>query len=299
MTAQLQASKRFFSAISTALVAVSLSGNIALAGDPFRKSNPQNIGTDTEMAFVLMFKGGNYKEAKNYLIKADGTEASEPLAHAMRASIAYTEEDWENVKLYADKTIETAEQLQTQNPLRGNLYLAVGHFLEGAYIYSQQKDPVSAMTKLQQVFQYLDTAEGIAPDDPELNLIKGYLDLIVSVNLPFSSPEDAIARFEKYASPDYLVDRGIAVAYRDLREYDKALSFAERALNAAPENPEILYLKGQILRKLGKNHHDLTKMKQAFSYFDLALKKQNQLPESLLVSLRHEHKVIQEEIQTF
>lgn len=281
-------------------IALSLWGNPTLAGDPFRKINPENIGEKTEAAFEAIFRQGNYKEAKNYLIEVDNTEeANEPLAHAMRASIAYTEKDWETLKTYASKTIETAERLKDQNPVRGNLYVAVGHFLEGAYIYTQQQDPVSALTKLQQVFQYLDAAEASAPDDPELNLIKGYLDLILSVNLPFSSPEQAIARFEKYASPDYLVDRGIAVAYRDLKEYDRALQFAEKALETAPENPELQYLKGQILRKQGKQNKDLGLMKQAFSYFDRALTKEAQLPEAVLIAVRHERKVLEKEMNEF
>jgi tetratricopeptide (TPR) repeat protein len=280
-------------------VAFSMWGTPTLAGDPFRTTNPENIGEKTEAAFEAIFRQGNYKEAKDYLLEADRSEASEPLAHAMRASIAYTEGDWETLKTYSSKTIETAEQLKDTNAVRGNLYLAVGHFLEGAYIYKQEQDPVSTLTKLQQVFQYLDTAEQESPEDPELNLVKGYLDLILAVNLPFSSPEQAIERFEKYAAPDYLVDRGIAVAYRDLNQYDKALPFAEKALLSAPDNPELLYLKGQILRKQGKQNNDLELLKQAISYFDKALEKQEQLPEAVPTAIRHEREKLEKEISEF
>jgi tetratricopeptide (TPR) repeat protein len=97
------------------------------------------------------------------------------------------------------------------------------------------------------VFQYLETAEKANPTDPELNLLKGYMDLILAVNLPFSSPQEAIERLETYGSPDYLVDRGIALAYRNLKQYDQALQFIDNALKATPNNPELMYLKGQIL----------------------------------------------------
>jgi len=300
MKGRLTASKRISLSASVALtMALSLWGSPTLAGDPFRQTNPHNIGAKTEAAFEAIFRKGNYKEAKNYLVEADRTEASEPLAYAIRASIAYTEKDWEALKIYASKTLETAEQLKESDPVRGNLYVAVGHFLEGAYIYKQQQDPVSALTKLQQVFQYLDAAEENAPEDPELNLVKGYLDLMLAVNLPFSSPEQAIDRFEQFAAPTYLVDRGLAVAYRDLKQYDKALPFAEKALEAAPENPELQYLTGQILRQQGKKNQDLELMKQAFSYYEQALAKQEQLPESILISLRHEREVLQQEMNDF
>lgn len=291
-----QISFTFSVALTTAL---SLWASPTLAGDPFRKSNPHNIGDNTEAAFNAIFRDGNYKEANAFLLEAKRTEANEPMAYAMLASVAYTNDDWENVKVYAQKTLETADRLKDGDPVRGNLYVAVGHFLEGAYIYKQNQDPVSALTKLQQVFQYLDAAEEKAPEDPELNLVKGFLDLILAVNLPFSSPEEAIARFEKFAAPDYLVDRGVAVAYRDLKQYDKALQFIGQALEITPENPELQYLKGQILRKHGKKNKDLAMMKEAFSYFEEAMKKQEQLPETIALSLRQEYEGIQQDIQRF
>jgi hypothetical protein len=41
----------------------------------------------------------------------------------------------------------------------------------------------------------------VDPNDPELNLITGYMDLMLAVNLPFSDPAQAIERLEKYGSP--------------------------------------------------------------------------------------------------
>ncbi|PSF38107.1 hypothetical protein C7H19_06450 [Aphanothece hegewaldii CCALA 016] len=267
----------------------------SLAGDPFRNSNPRDIGDKTEAAFDELFKKGNYKAAEEYVIVATQTEPNEPLAYAMRASLAYTKKDMEGLKNYANKTIEVAQNLSDKDPLRGNLYLAVGHFLEGGYIF-QTEGPVSALPRLQKVFQYLETAEKVNPDDPELNLLKGYLELMLSVNLPFSSPQQAIERLETYAAPNFLVDRGIALAYRDLKDYDQALKFIKEALQETPDNPELHYLTGQILRSKGRKEKNVALLKQALDYYNQAFKKEDQLPEVVLKSLRYEHRKVQAEI---
>lgn len=302
MTARPTVSKQISLAFSFAFtIAISLWANPTLAGDPFRTSstsNPRNIGNKTEAAFNELFQKGNYQTAKRYLIEAESSEANEPLTHAMRGSLAYLERDWNTLQSSASKTLETAQTLKEQDPLRGNLYIAVGYFLEGTYLY-EKEGPIPAVTKLQQVFQYIDAAEKASADDPELNLLKGYMDLILAVNLPFSNPEQAIERLEKHAAPDYLVNRGIAVAYRDLKQYDKALKFVDQALQETPDNPELYYLKGQILRKQGKNTSNLSLLQQALTYFDKALAKTEQLPATILKSLRHEREQVQKEITKF
>jgi tetratricopeptide (TPR) repeat protein len=268
----------------------------SLAGDPFRTSNPRNIGDKTEAAFDELFEQGNYTQAKVYLVEATEKEPNEPLAHAMRASLAYTEKDWENLRTYAQKTITTAEKLKTQDPLRGNLYLAVGNFLDGAYVF-EKEGAVAAISKLPQVLEYFEAAEKASPNDPELNLLKGYSDLMLAVNLPFSDPQQTIDRLETYASPKFLVNRGIALAYRDMKQYDKAIEYLDQDLAVNPDNPELKYLKGQFLRSQGKKEQNITLLKQALDYYNLALEKQNQLPANVIKSLQHEYRKVQAEIQ--
>jgi tetratricopeptide (TPR) repeat protein len=267
----------------------------SLAGDPFRQTDARNIGTKTAAAFEEIFKKGNYTQAKVYLLEATKGEKVDPLTYAMLASMAYTDKDWDNLKVYATQTREAAEALKSQDPLRYNIYLGVGKFLEGTYIFKTD-GPVSALPLLQQVFQAVEKAEAIAPNDPELNLIKGFFDLMLAVNLPFSSPQDAIARFESYAAPDYLVKRGIALAYRDLKNYQKALEFIDQAIATTPDNPELEYLKGQILRSMGKKEKNVSTLKQALEYYNRVLPKQEQLPQPVQVALRYEHRKIQGEI---
>jgi tetratricopeptide (TPR) repeat protein len=265
---------------SAAAVVLGLCVTPSLAGDPFRTANPHAIGDKTEAAFNSIFKEGNYKQAKSYLSQAEASEPNEPLVYAMLASLAYTEQDWETLKRYASKTLQTSEQLAGTDPLRSNLYTAVGHFLEGTYDFKKQ-GPVGALSKLQKVFQYLDEAKKVDSNDPELNLMTGYMDLMLAVNLPFSDPAQAVERLEKYGSPPYLAYRGIALGYRDLKQYSKAMEFVERALALTPTNPEVLYLKAQILVKQGKKP-------EALEFFKKALEKQAQLPNSSAAQITYE-----------
>lgn len=276
-------------------MAIGLSNSVALGKDPFRSENPREIGKYTEEAFKTVFLEGDYKTVNKKLELAESEEANEPLNYALLASLAYTEKDWENIKKYATKTLETAQFLSVEDPVRGNLYLAVGHFLDGAYIYEKQ-GALEAINKLQLVFKYFDAAEENDSNDPELNLIKGYVDLLLAVNLPFSSPEQAITRFETYAAPNYLVERGLAVAYRDLKQYDQALEYANKALETAPDNPEHYYLKGQILRQIGKKENDLEILADAIENFEQALEKSAQLPDFVLETLERENRLTKEKI---
>jgi tetratricopeptide (TPR) repeat protein len=50
----------------------------------------------------------------------------------------------------------------------------------------------------------------------------------------------------------YLVNRGIALAYRDLRTYSQALDDINHALKTTADNSEIYYLKAQVLHEKGK-----------------------------------------------
>ena len=250
---------------------------ISLAGDPFRNQNARDIPTETEYAFKTLFEDGDYVKAREYLYSIETVPQNDPLLPALVASLAYTEEDWSQLETYAQTTIQTAESIADQDPLRSNLYLAVGHFLDGANQYHKE-GAVAAITKLQLVLSYFDKAEQIDSQDPELNLIKGYLNLLLAVHLPFSNPQQAIENLQTYASPQYLVNRGIAVAYRDLDDYDLALNFVNRAIESTPLNPELYYLKGQILKEKGRKENNIELLKEALKNFDIAFAKIDQLP---------------------
>ncbi len=279
----------------TCLVAILLNVWISpsLAADPFRTQQTRQIGNTTEEAFKAIFQQGNYPTAERYLKQAISQDAGEPLAYAMKASLAYTSENWTALDTYSRKTLETAKKLIAKDPLRGNLYVAVGHFLEGALTLKREgtiKGTPQALVKLRQVYDHLDKAEAIAKDDPELNLLKGYMDLMLAVNLPFANPEQAIQRLEKNAAPRYLVDRGIALAYRDMKKYDQALKYANRALQKTADNPELYYLKAQILRARANRSKNQALMQEAIAHFDKALAKKSQLPAGMVKQIKREHR---------
>ncbi|MEC4986823.1 MAG: Sll0314/Alr1548 family TPR repeat-containing protein [Oscillatoria sp. PMC 1068.18] len=283
--------------ISTCTFTLGSGTNPVWAGDPFRTNDVRDIPENTEAAFEAIFKSGNYDRALEYLAIAETNESSEPLTYALRAALAYTDQDWETLQEYALKTQQTAKNLQTQDSLRANLYLAVGYFLEGAYNYKIDEQPLAAINQLQKVFSFLDEAKKQAPQDPELNLIKGYMELLLAVNLPFSDSEQAIENFQQNAAPEYLVNRGIAVAYRDLNQHDQALEFVNRALNTTPDNPELFYLKAQIFLEKGQDEKNLSFLQQAVTYFDRSLVKSEQLPTALVKQIERERRKAQEELE--
>jgi tetratricopeptide (TPR) repeat protein len=274
-------------------IALNLWVNPSLAGDPFRDREPHQIGDQTEAAFKAIFQQGNYPAAERYLEQAISKEPNEPLAYAMKASLAYGNKDWAKLATYSQKTLETGQKLVPNDPLRGNLYTAVGHFLEGAIIITREgtvNGVPQAFSRLRQVYEYLDKAEAISANDPELNLIKGYMDLLLAVNLPFASPDQSIGRLEKNAAPGYLVDRGIALAYRDLKRYPQALEYVNRAIKTTSDNPEIYYLKAQILKELGQKEKSQQMIREAITNFDKALTKKSQLPSDLVKQIESERK---------
>lgn len=275
----------------TVAIALNFWVNPSLAGDPFRTNQPRNIGDKTEAAFNAIFQQGDYLAAQSYLQQAISTEPNEPLAYAMKASLAYANRDLAQLETYSQKTLEAGEKLIATDQLRGNIYTAVGHFFQGATIITREgtlKGVPQALTRLRQVYQYLDRAEAIAPEDPELNLLKGYMDLMLAVNLPFTSPQDAINRLKLNAAPQYLAHRGIAVAYRDLKQYSQALEYVNSALKVTPEHPELYYLKAQILREQGQQLKSQSMIQEAVVNFDKALAKRSQLPPDLVRQIERE-----------
>lgn len=274
-------------------IALNLWVNPSLAGDPFRTSEPRQIGDKTEAAFRAVFQQGNYPAAKRYLDQAITSEPDEPLAYAMRASLAYLNDDLVALDNYSKKTLETGQKLIPTDQLRGNLYTAVGHFLEGAVILTREgtvRGVPQALGRLRQVYEYLDKAEAISPRDPELNLLKGYMDLMLAVSLPFANPDDAIERLETNAAPQYLANRGIALAYRDLKQYSQALEYANKALQATSDNPELYYLKAQILKEQARQEKSPILLQDAIANFDKALAKKSQLPGDLVKQIERERR---------
>ncbi|ESA36016.1 tetratricopeptide repeat domain protein [Leptolyngbya sp. Heron Island J] len=258
---------KFFGLLTAA--ALTVVATPVWAGDPFRSNSEHNIGPHAETAFESFFRAGDYVSARAALELAKASEADDPLVHSMAASMAYLDEDWDALDAEVALTRSTAETLLETDPLRGHIYSAVGIFMEGAHMMRTQgvaRSTPAALAMLQQVFGHIGEAEKIDSTDPELNLVKGFMDLMLAVNLPFSDPEKAIERLSQYGNPEYIAYRGIALGYRDLGQMDDAMTAVEQALETAPENPELFYLKAQLHRRQQETDDSVAMFEKALEY---------------------------------
>ncbi len=254
--------------LTTAFLA--LAPMTAQAGDPFRSTDPHAIGDKTEAVFNALFYEGNYTSAQTLVQQAIAAEPGEPMNYAIAAALGYLNKDLDGLAQQASQTQTAAAALKATDPLRGHLYTAVGIFMEGAHVLQTRgiaRGTPTALRMLQRVFSELDAAERIDPNDPELSLLKGFMDLLLAVNLPFANPDQAIARLQN-GSPPYLAHRGIAIGLRDLERYSEALVEVDKALAAAPNNPDLLYLKAQILYLQQQPAASLPYYRSALNYAD-------------------------------
>jgi tetratricopeptide (TPR) repeat protein len=234
-------------------------------------------GSNVERAKEAMFRDGDYVKAKQYLNSALKTEPNEPLTYAMNTLYPFSAGDYESVREYGEKTVKAAERLMKTNPLRGNLYQGVGLAILSAYEMKKENGgALGALSKLQKVFEYMDKAKKIDSNNPELNLIKGYMDLLLAVNVPFSDTNQAIEQLQN-AQPRYLALRGMYIGYRDLKEYDKANVAINAALKIAPQNPELTYYKAQLLAIRGRDKNNETQLKESIKLFEVAYQKRDRL----------------------
>jgi tetratricopeptide (TPR) repeat protein len=272
--------------LNASLITTVLTAIIALpawAGDPFRASNPKSIGPEAQIAFELMFKQGNYSAATKQVNKALRTEASDPLVQGLRASLAYMDQDYLSMQIYANKTRDAAQKLMATDPLRGHLYTSVSYLIEAGFVITTKGivgGTPEALGLIQKQLNEIKAAQEIDPNDPELNLIKGYMDMLIATVLPLADLEGALTSLRS-SSPEYLKWRGIALGYRDAKKNDQALEAVNKALEAAPGNPELNYLKGQIL--WAKDSLD-----EAKRQYRLALSKSKQLPPGLTKQINSE-----------
>ncbi len=253
------------------------------AGDPFRTTNPKMIGKESQKAFELMFRDGNYPAATKQINKALRTEASDPLLQGMRASIAYIDGDYVGMRVYAIKTRAAAENLIPTDPLRGHIYAGVSYLIEAGYIVKTDgivSGAPQALGMVQKLFDEIKLAQAIDPNDPELSLIKGYMDMLIATVLPLTDLENALTSM-RMSAPDYLKWRGIAIGYRDAKNPDKALEAINKAIEAAPQNPELAYLKGQILWQRNE-------LEAAKKLYREAISKRSQLPADLVKQINSE-----------
>lgn len=272
-------SGRFLSVLSCLAL---LGGGSAIAADPFRTGKEAlPIGPSLESAFNDFFRNGSYLNSSQRLKTAELENPNEPLVYTLQAALAYMSEQPVKMLALAKKTGTVAKAMETKNEARSHLYRGLAQGLEGASYYLKDGEAglLSAFPYVSSMLLEIDKARQLAPADPEVNLVVGYVQTILASQKmkPYS---DAIQSFSK-AKPSYLALRGQALVYRDTKDYLQAQTMVEKALVDAPTNPELFYLKGQILA-LQQRPAD------AIAFFDKALTLGKQLPESTKKQIRKE-----------
>jgi tetratricopeptide (TPR) repeat protein len=259
----------------------------AWARDPFRTTKARPIPSETAIAFDTLLREGNFRGAIPQIEKAVKTNDSEPLAHTMAALVAFFRQDMEGMRQSGQSVKQRAQALMSKDKLRGHLYLAVADLIESAYLF--KTEGVSSVPRLlplvQNVFDEMKNAQKIDPTDPELNLFKGLVDILISsvssAVIPSADVEASLVNLRQFSAPDYLKWGGITVAYRDARKTDLAMEAVDKALASAPNNPVLHYFKGQIFWMQGN-------ILEARRYYLLALSKAPQLPDQFVIDVLSE-----------
>ncbi|MEI6429363.1 MAG: Sll0314/Alr1548 family TPR repeat-containing protein [Pseudanabaena sp. ELA607] len=268
------------------------------AADPFRTAAQKpraSIGDATSKAFELMFRQGNFPGAVQQIdvALASRKDNQDPLIYAMRASVGFVRDDLEEMRKYGAEVRKYAHALRRSDRLRFHLYTGVSDLIEAGYIFRTQgiTSVGRVLPIVNRALDHIRTAQDIDEKDPELNLIKGFMDILIASALPGSELDSALVSLQKYASPDYLKWRGIAMAYRDAKRNAEALEAINQAINSASGktnppanevgNPDLSYLKAQILRMNGKQNESL-------DYFLASLAQAKQLPPQTLEAVQIE-----------
>lgn len=272
---------------SLGVLSVVLQVEAARAADPFRSgADARPIGSEVEAAFNEFFCKGNYTSSRNLLETARDAEPNEPIVYALLALVAHQEGNLAEVEAMANKTLEVGQALKSTDPLRGNLYEGVGHGLVAAHGVLRDGVTVGlprALPTLNQLFASVRAANKVDPDDPELNLVNGYMDLLLTRN------DKALEQFDR-AAPAYLAYRGRALTLRNMERDREALGVVDEAIAIACDNPELYYLKAQLLRRV----EDYS---QSLQYFERALAQSDSLPAGLVKQITRERDSVQRRLQ--
>ncbi len=250
----------------------------AWAEDPFRTGeNARPISPETASAFESFFCLGEYANSREKLEAAQAVSPNEPLVTALLAALSYQESDLEAFAQYSTQTRELGEVLQESDPLRGSLYEGVGYGMEAANVIVREGVVLGlprALPILNNLFDSIRAAQTVDPEDPELNLLNGYMDLLLT------NRDKALEQFQ-LAGPPYMALRGTALTLRDMGQFDEALEAVDQAIDTSCDNPELYYLKAQIL--VGQEDDEA-----AVGYFDQALASAEQLPPGLVEQIERE-----------
>jgi tetratricopeptide (TPR) repeat protein len=256
-------------------LAILLCASSALAADPFRvgfKARP--MGASLQSAFEDFFRYGRYQSSDQKLTKAQAENPNEPLVYTLQAATAYQNQQKDVFLTTLPKIRAASKAIAEKDVARSHLYRGIAQGLEGYFLKDSVTDLPKTLTYASSMLLEIDKAHQLSPNDPEINLFVGF------INMVLGKRDEALTNFQK-AGPPYLALRGQALVYRDTKDYPNAQIAVDKAIAVAPKNPELLYLKAQIL-SLQKNPTEAVK------YFDQAIKLGNELPEGTLKQINKE-----------
>lgn len=242
-----------------------LCANSASAADPFRvgiKARP--IGPSLQSAFEDFFRFGKYQSSTQKLTQAQTENPNEPLVYTLLAATAYQNRQKDVFLTTLPKIRETSQTLMSKDAARSHLYKGIAQGLEGYFLKDSVTSLPKALTYASSMLLEIDKAHQLSPNDPEINLFVGFINLVLNKH------DEALTNFQK-AGPPYLALRGQALVYRDTKDYGNAQVAVDKAIAAASQNPELFYLKAQILVLQNKPT-------EAVALFDKALLLGDQLP---------------------
>jgi tetratricopeptide (TPR) repeat protein len=248
---------------------------LAWAADPFRvgvKARP--MGPSLQSAFEDFFRYGKYQSSTQKLTKAQAENPNEPLVYTLQAATAYQNQQKDVFLTTLPKIRAASKLIAAKDSARSHLYLGVAQGLEGYFLKDSVTDLPKTLTYASSMLLEIDKAHQLAPNDPEVNLFVGFINMVLGKH------DEALKNFSK-AGPPYLALRGQALVYRDTNDYAKAQMAVDQAIAIAPQNPELLYLKAQILSRQ-KNPTE------AIRFFDQAIKLGDQLPPETLKQINKE-----------
>jgi tetratricopeptide (TPR) repeat protein len=200
----------------------------ALAQDPFRKGpDARPIGPALESAFEDFFRTGEFQKASQKLSKAQAENPNEPLVYTLQAALAYLNGQRDKMLEMTQKTREVSQAIESKDAARSHLYRGIAQGLEGSSYYL--KDGLTgipkALTYVSSMFLEIDKAKQLAPDDPEVNLLVGYIDTLLN------KYDDALQEFRK-AGPPYVSRAGPGLSrYQSL---SKSPGHGRQSLGGSP-----------------------------------------------------------------
>jgi tetratricopeptide (TPR) repeat protein len=256
-------------------LAVIFCAHSALAADPFRigaKARP--MGPSLQSAFEDFFRYGKYQSSSQKLAKAQSENPNEPLVFTLLAATAYQNQQKDVFLQMLPKIRDASNRIAAKDSARSHLYKGVAQGLEGYFLKDSVTDLPKTLTYASSMLLEIDKAHSLSPNDPEINLFVGFINMVLGKH------GEALKNFQK-AGPPYLSLRGQALVYRDTKDYANAQVAVDKAIAVAPKNPELLYLKAQIL-VLQKNPTEAKK------YFDLAINLGKELPADTLKQINKE-----------